>query len=327
MKCTNRIKEKIVISFLFCLALSITGCAKQEIPMPYGSEENVSAFRLTSQATLQIAEPFAANLCVTAEDVFKEADIDMSEVGAAGLFDVNNHNVIYAKNIHEKLYPASLTKVMTAIVALKHGNLQDVITVGPEVNITESGAVLCGIKEGDTLTLDQALHALLINSANDAGAVIAQHIGGSEEGFAELMNQEALLLGATNSHFVNPHGLSDDNHYVTAYDMYLIFNEAIKNEYFNEIIHMNNYTTVYHDKDGKEKEFNFHTTNQYLKGTYDAPDKITVMGGKTGTTNAAGNCLVIYAKDSAGNPYISVILRSKEREKLYQQMTDLLEQI
>lgn len=109
--------------------------------------------------------------------------------------------------------------------------------------------------------------------------------------------------------------------------MYLIFSEALKEPRFNELIHMSTYKTIYHDKNGNEKEFDFSTTNQYLKGTYKAPDKVTVIGGKTGTTNAAGNCLILYSKDSAGNPYISIILRSKERETLYEQMSDLLNEI
>ena len=111
---------------------------------------------------------------------------------------------------------------MTAVVALKYGNPDDVITATSNVNITESGAVLCGLKEGDRLTLNQALHALLMKSANDAAVAIAEHIGGSVEQFAEMMNEEARAIGATNSHFVNPHGLTADDHYVTAYDMYLI---------------------------------------------------------------------------------------------------------
>ena len=229
--------------------------------------------------------------------------------------------------MHERLAPASLTKILTAVVALEYGNLDDVITVTKDVKITESGATLCGLKEGDTLTLNQALHALLIHSANDAANAIAIHLGGSIEGFSNLMNEKAMDIGATNSHFVNPHGLSADDHYTTAYDLYLIFNEAINYELFREIIHMENYSTIYQDSNGNDKEMEFKTTNMFLRGNYNSPDKVTVIGGKTGTTNAAGNCLILLSKDTAGNPYISVILRSKERQLMYEQMIDLLEEI
>ena len=142
-----------------------------------------------------------------------------------------------------------------------------------------------------------------------------------------MMNEEAVSLGATNSQFVNPLGLSDDNHYTTVYDMYLIFNEAIKYEMFREIIHMERYDTVYQNSQGEEKEMSFSTTNLFLRGEISAPGKVTVIGVKTGTTNAAGNCLILFSKDTAGNPYISVILQAKERKIMYEQMADILEEI
>ncbi len=308
-------------------ALLLTGCSSNEIAMAYDDKMPVSSFSISDITDAEVAKSFASDLCVTSEDVLVGTDVDLSEAASAGLFDLKNKKVLYAKNIHEKLYPASLTKVMTALVALKYGKLDDMITVTDNVSITESGAQLCGLEKGDQLTLDQALHALLINSANDAGVAVAEHVGGSLEGFAELMNQEAKLIGATNSHFVNPHGLSDNNHYVTAYDMYLIFNEAIQYERFAEIIQTTTYDTIYKNSEGEEKTLSFQTTNQYLQGAYSAPGNVTVLGGKTGTTNAAGNCLILYSKDTQSNSYISVILRSKERAILYDQMTDILTEI
>lgn len=310
------------------LSCLVTGCGAKQYTFAYDPNASVSSFQMSENTMVQQAELFAKELCVASSDVTAGASVDMSEASSAGLFDLNKHEVLYAKNIHEKLYPASLTKVMTALVALKYGNPEDIITVGPNAaSITESGATLCGLKAGDNLTLDQALHALLMQSANDAGIAIAEHIGGSVEQFAEMMNEEALSIGATNSHFVNPHGLQDDNHYVTAYDLYLIFNEAIKYDLFSEIISMNTYTSTYTDKNGGAKTLDFHTTNQFLQGVYTAPENITVIGGKTGTTNAAGNCLILLSKDTSGNPYVSVILRSKERTILYEEMTGLLSEI
>ena len=125
------------------------------------------------------------------------------------------------------MYPASLTKVMTALVALQNASPDTVLTATDSVKITESGAQLCGLKAGDTMTLDQALHILLMYSANDAAMLIAENIGGSVDHFVEMMNEEAQRLGATNTSFANPHGLSDDNHYTSAYDLYLIFNEEV----------------------------------------------------------------------------------------------------
>lgn len=323
MKCTNRLYLSIGIIFSFLLG----GCGSVNVSVPYTLDSNVSAFSITDHNTDIKMDSFASNLCVGNANVTKNTSVNMTEATSAALFDVNKTNIIYGKNIHERLAPASLTKVLTAVVALEEGNLEDIITVTKDVQITESGATLCGLKEGDTLTLNQALHALLIQSANDAANAIAIHLGGSLEGFATLMNQKAVELGATNSHFVNPHGLSDDDHYTTAYDLYLIFNKAIEYELFREIIHMDNYSTIYQDSVGNDKEMEFSTTNLFLRGNYNSPDKVTVIGGKTGTTMAAGNCLIVLTKDTAGNPYISVILRSKERQLMYEQMIDLLEEI
>lgn len=323
MKCTNKLF--LCIGLFFSILLS--GCNSANLYVPYKLDSNVSAFSITNHNADIKIESFASSLCVGNANVSKNTSVDMAEATSAALFDVNKTNIIYGKNIHERLEPASLTKVLTAVIALEKGNLDDIITVTKEAKVTESRATLCGLKEGDTLTLNQALHALLIQSANDAANAIAIHLGGSLEGFAAMMNEKALALGATNSHFVNPHGLSDDNHYTTVYDLYLIFNKAIEYELFREIIHMNHYSTVYQDSAGNEKTMEFKTTNLFLRGEYNSPDKITVIGGKTGTTNAAGNCLIILSKDAAGNPYISVILRSKERQLLYEQMIDLLEEI
>ena len=323
MKCTNRLYLSVGIICSFLLG----GCGSVNVSVPYTLDSNVSAFSITDHNTDIKMDSFASNLCVGNANVTKNTSVNMTEATSAALFDVNKTNIIYGKNIHERLAPASLTKVLTAVVALEEGNLEDIITVTKDVKITESGATLCGLKEGDTLTLNQALHALLIQSANDAANAIAIHLGGSLEGFATLMNQKAVELGATNSHFVNPHGLSDDDHYTTAYDLYLIFNKAIEYELFREIIHMDNYSTIYQDSVGNDKEMEFSTTNLFLRGNYNSPDKVTVIGGKTGTTMAAGTCLIVLTKDTAGNPYISVILRSKERQLMYEQMIDLLEEI
>lgn len=294
--------------------------------MPYTADSEVSSFRIVNvEEEQRVASAFASDLCVVSEDI-SAADLEIT-ASSAGLFDINNKNTIYAKNVHEKLYPASLTKIMTALVALKHGTSDMMLTATANVKILESGAQVCGIKEGDRMTLDQALHLLLINSANDAAIMIAEEIAGSVEAFADMMNEEALALGATNTHFVNPHGLSDDNHYTTAYDMYLIMNEAVNYGLFNEIIHMDSYSTVYTDKNGASKEISVKSTNYFIQGTTKAPDGITVLGGKTGTTNAAGHCLILLSRDASGNPYISVIMRADSRDELYEQMTDLLGEI
>ncbi len=319
----------ILLGAAVCLAVS--GCGKKEIAMPYTLDPVSSSYGVmqsgASNDDSAMASPFAADLCVRDDSTLSEGQVDMSNAVSGILCDINNGRVIYAKDELLTLPPASLTKVMTALVALERCRLDEVMTASENVVITESGATLCGLAPGDTMTLDQALHALLMQSANDAAVLIAEHVGGSVEGFAELMNEKAKSIGATGCNFVNPHGLTQDGHYVTAYDMYLIFAEAIKYDTFTQIIHTDSYETVYHDSQGAGKTYTAATTNLFLKGDYAAPENITVIGGKTGTTNAAGNCLVLMSRDSAGNPYVSVILGATERGLLYQQMTSLLTKI
>lgn len=327
MKCTNKTKKLLVLILSSSIFLSTCGCGQEKFDFTYDSKYDVSSFQIINVPNKSVAKAFASDLCVVSDDVMNDETVDMSQATSAVLFDVARNEVLYAKNAHEQLYPASLTKILTAFVALKYGSLDQELKASNVVNIKEEGAQLCGLKAGDTMTLSQALHILLMYSANDVAMLIAEGVGGDVDKFMELMNQEAYAIGATNTHFSNPHGLTDANHYTTAYDLYLIFNEAIKNETIREILSMTNYSTVYHDKKGREKEISFQTTNRYLRGEYKAPDQVTILGGKTGTTNAAGHCLMLLSKDNSGDLYISIILQSTKRDNLYSEMTDLLDEI
>ena len=327
MKCINK-KKKIMASLLAC-ALLLGGCGSNTaFENAYDVNNVSSAYSVLDGDVSSVVQPFAQDLCVTSENV-TPASIDVANTECAGLFDLTNKEVLYASNIHKQMNPASLTKIMTALIALEQSNMDDVITATSSVNITESGAQLCGFQEGDTFTMDQALYGLLMYSGNDAGVAIAEHVAGSVEAFADMMNERAKDLGATNTHFSNPHGLTAADHYTTAYDLYLIFNAVMQYDKFVEVIHSTEYSSIYHDKNGTEKELSFKSTNQFLNADsgYKSPDNITVIGGKTGTTEAAGACLILLSKDTAGNPYISVILKADDKTVLYTKMTNLLDAI
>ncbi|MBQ8007329.1 MAG: D-alanyl-D-alanine carboxypeptidase, partial [Lachnospiraceae bacterium] len=211
--------------------------------MPFDPDSSENAVNITSAGTNSDIKPFAADICVTDND-FEKMTLTIDEAEAGGLFDATSAETVYAKNVHKKLNPASLTKVMTAYIALKYGHLEDTLTASSNVLITESGAQLMGLKEGDKLTLEQALNALLLYSANDAGVLIAEYLSGSVESFAAVMNDEAVKLGATNTHFTNPHGLTDEEHYTTVYDLYLMFNAAMQFEEFRRIINTTEYKST-----------------------------------------------------------------------------------
>ncbi|MCM1146206.1 MAG: D-alanyl-D-alanine carboxypeptidase [Blautia sp.] len=321
MKCTN--KKKRYAALFLTLAFVLTGCGNADYAMPYDSNYQVSSFKLIQIDDAQTAKPFASDLCVADGDI-SNANVSLTDIGAAALFDLNSLDTLYAKNVNKQIHPASLTKVMTALVALKHGSPDQVLTASENVIITESGAQLCGIKPGDSMTLGQALHILLIYSANDVAVLIAEGVSGSVENFVALMNEEAAALGATNCNFVNPNGLTEEEHYVTAYDLYLIFAEALQYDLFNEIIQMSSYSTTYLRSDGTEQNLEIKTTNLFIRGDYEMPENVTVIGGKSGTTRAAGHCLMLLSRNHSGKPYISIIMNSGSTEDLYAKMTDLL---
>lgn len=323
MKCTNRTIICRLAAILLVSAVTLSGCGSARYDMAYELNNDVSSFQLLTTTNQETLVPFASELCVASKDVSK-AGINLSEVGAAALFDLKNLETLYAKNVNVQVNPASLTKVLTALVAMKYGSADTMLTASENVLITESGAVLCNLKPGDQMTLDQALHILLIYSANDVAIMIAEGVAGSVEDFVALMNKEAAELGATNCGFTNPNGLTEEGHYVTAYDMYLIFQEALKYELFTQIIQMPSYSTVFKNRNGEDISVEYNNSNRYLKGTQESPANVTVIGGKTGTTNAAGHCLILYSKGSDGTPYVSVIMKDTSGDDLYADMTKLL---
>lgn len=273
---------------------------------------------------------FAENLCVAAEDVALEGVTDMAGVRSAALFDVNGKTVDFSYHMHERLYPASTTKVLTALVAIKNGNLDDMVIVSGNADVGNFAAdeQVCGIKEGDQLTLRDLIYGLILHSGNDNAVAIAEYVGGTEEAFVEMMNTQAAELMATNTHFINSNGLHSEDHYTTAYDMYLIFNEAIKLPEFVEILRTESYTAHVTRADGSTVDMEWMPTHFYASGAAALPTKgATVIGGKTGFHDPAGSCLILLNEGASGNPYISVVMGAESKEILYQDMTSMIEAI
>ncbi|WP_242939803.1 D-alanyl-D-alanine carboxypeptidase family protein [Roseburia sp. 499] len=328
MRCINKKRMTSAVSMILTASFLLSGCGKQEVlEDAYNVYDTTSAYGMDASVQEQNVSYFADNLCVTGTDNILTEGVTENLSEAAGLFDTVNHEVKFAKNIYERRYPASTTKILTAYVALKYGDLAATATVTEEELQLESGSTTCGLSVGDTISLQELLYGLILCSGNDAANVIADMISGSTEEFANLMTQEAYALGATNSHFVNPHGLHNEEHYTTVYDMYLIFNAAVQDERFVELISTQNHTANFLNSAGETVVKDWTTTNKYLKGEETAPEGINVIGGKTGTTNDAGYCLVLYSKKGDEIPYISIVYKSDSRDNLYYEMTELLGEI
>ena len=330
VKFTNNKCRNKSIAVLLCTAMVFlnTGCGADPVNIPDSYKLNSDIFGLLHSQTEEISENhlMSTSICV-ANDNIDISEVDMSLAEAAILCDVNDCETVFAKNVHTKLFPASTTKILTAYITLKHGNLEDVVTVSKENVKLESDSSNCGLKEGDQLTVEQLLYGLMLKSANEAANVLADYISGSTENFAKLMNEEAKLLGATNSHFVNAHGLHDEEHFTTVYDLYLIFQNALKYETFREICGSTSYHASYQNAKGETVSADWENTMQYFTRNKIAPEGVTVLAGKTGTTSKALSCLVLLSENAAGEEYISIILKSQDRGVLYDEMNDLLEEI
>lgn len=217
---------------------------------------------------------------------------------AAILIDSSSEKILYSKNENQKMYPASTTKILTAILTIENCNLNDVVTVPYEaISSITSGYSVAALQTGEQLTVEQLLQVMLLHSANDAANVLAFHVSGSIENFAELMNNKVSELGLTNTHFTNPSGMHNENHYTTAHDLAIIMKYCMKNDTFRSLSSLK-YCTIPATNKYDVRVFN--TTNELL--IYDNRDVSSnyyykyAIAGKTGYTTQAKNCLVSVAK-------------------------------
>lgn len=243
------------------------------------------------------------------------------QAAACILIDANSGMVLYQKNAHAKLYPASITKIMTTLLACEEGNMSDTIThshnavfnIGP-------GSSHIGMDEGEQVGFEDALYGILLESANEVCMAVAEHIDGTVEKFVERMNKRAEELGCTDTHFANPHGFHDDNHYTSCYDMSLITRAAVQNEEFLKI-----FSTVDHTipPTNKNVERYLHNKDRMMRPTSPYYYE-NIIGGKTGFHDQALNTLVTYAgKDDIR--LISVVMKDNGANLTYSDTKTLME--
>lgn len=243
------------------------------------------------------------------------------EVNAASaiVIEADTGAVLYEKDIHTQHYPASITKIMTTLLALENTSLQDVVTFSYD-SVHKIEGTHIGIMEGEQLTMDQCLHAVMMASANEAAYAVAEHTGGTLDNFVNMMNQRAVELGCTETHFNNPHGLPDESHVTSAHDMALIARAAYQNPTFREITKTVSYTIPATNKSAETRPISNH--HKMLKqGTYKYE---YCTGGKTGYTNAARYTLVTYAEKD-GMSLICVVMQCDTSEDEYQDTARLLD--
>ncbi len=324
MRCTNN--KKIISLALACLVMvySLAGCGQKADPNAYRIYESSYYYDITEAAFVEETPLFAEDLCIPDSENIGIKKVDSSLAKSGAVFNNTSRKTIYSKKIYDKVYPASTTKILTAYIAIRYGNLDEIYTVSEHACDQTYDSSVAGLSPGDKITLRDLLFGLILASGNDAAIAIAEGIDGDEKTFVERMNKVAKKLGATDSHFVTPNGLHDEDHYTTAYDMYLIFSAALGEKEFYTILSTPEYTARFSAADNSVKEKQWKSTNSYITGERTAPDGITVIGGKTGTTGAAGYCLVMLSENSNKDQIISMVFDAENRYNLYDLMNQLL---
>lgn len=253
---------------------------------------------------LQIFNVYGVTISDSAKQQATAIELDAK---SAILIDATTGDILYQKNIDEHQFPASITKLMTVLLALENGNLNDTLTFSHDAVFSiEFGSSHIAVDEGEELTLEQCLYAIMLQSANEVSNGVAEYVAGSMDNFAAMMTQRAQELGCNETNFVNANGLHDENHYTTARDMSLIAKELLKFDIFPELMATLKYDIL--PTNIQPEIRHLYAQNQLIKESsifyYDK-----ALGGKTGFTDEAGNTLVSYAKDGE-TTLISVVLSS-----------------
>lgn len=263
---------------------------------------------------------FIMLICLTTYVYAETPEITASSGVVIDCFD---GKILYEKNMNDKMYPASLTKVLTAILVVENSNMSDEVVVSQKaISNVEFGYLTANIKEGEILTVDQLLNLLLISSYNDVANVLAEHIGGTQENFVDMMNKKAKDIGCTNSNFVNCNGTHNVEHYSTAHDMALIGKYAMQYDEIKEIVKKIYYelgATNKYDRDDRL----YQTTNEMLLSGSSNYYKYA-YGVKTGFTTPAGNCLMAFSVKN-DIPLVSVVMKSTTSDSKYEDSRAILE--
>ena len=233
------------------------------------------------------------------------------------------------------VYPASVTKLLTTLVVLQNCDLKDTVTIDSEVAAMKRGSV-AELNEGDVITVYNLLVLVLTSSANNAAIALARYVAGTEEAFVEKMNDTMDNLGVNNTNFLNASGLHLPKHMTTAYDMYIVYQECTKYAAFRDIMKLTEGEYDYTNAFGERGLRPYYTTNCFKQSkerektknsrTYALPPGFRILGGKTGTTDYAGYCLILHVEDADGVEYILGCFHCATEEKLYNKMYDLMVQ-
>ena len=320
--------KKLIAVTLVVIVLLIVAVFVSKVPDAYSRavDFDYSVKRLQSVNTEP--ELLGTNTdTVVPRDASVNAEL-FDECPYALLVGESDNKIYVAKNAHRRIYPASMTKLMTAIIVcerIESGmiDLDDVVTIDRYYDLTDEGVLPFLMTYGDKITVKDLLYCLLVESNNYFAMVLADYVAGDQESFCALMNRKARDIGATNTHYMNPHGLDDPEHYTSPYDIYLIVKEAESHELIRKIDEFESYGYTYEDADGNKIEMEAVATNYFMNGTVKLPAGVTIGSWKTGTTEGAGYCLVMYFEKDK-KKYVAVTASLENKDELYGAMARMI---
>lgn len=321
----DRICHKRIVSVLLSLAMVVLSSCGLKIN--YDSSRLINNLYVSNNN--MFAEGTAKNIIIPS----KIEDSIVENIGADCYFIASLDRKASPYTKYQKPYTrvpmASLTKLMTALVVLKNCNdLNTEYYVSPDAIDLEKDVSKANLKSGDKVKVLDLLYGLLVPSGNDAAICLAENLFSNYDNFIVEMNNEAERIGALNSHFSNPHGLDEDYHFTTAYDLFLITRELAKFPIFKDITLTKDYSAKIYQSDGTIRTEKWMNTNYFVTEELLLSTNTTLLGGKTGNTKTAGNCLVLFVEDKTHkNKYISVVLNAKSKRNSYYNSNALLSAI
>ena len=316
------------LCIIFCIVgiYAILINFKNNIDSPYPV---VTQMELTANETMQPVESLELTSGNTIVDYGEEVNSHLFPDCYYALFVDDTDNQIYAaKNVHNRMYPASMTKIMTAIVVteqIENGSisLEDVVTVQTTFDLSYEDVLPTEVIAGCQITVKDLLYGLMIESNNYFALILAEYVAGDVASFCDMMNKKAYDIGATNTHFTNPHGLDEPEHYSSAYDIYLIIKEAHEHSILRTIATFETYTYTYVNNIGLTVSEDIEASNLFYNGYVELPATYNIEAWKTGTTSGAGHCLVMYLTKN-DKTYIAIASTSESKAVLYDTMVELM---
>ena len=327
----SRVSTPFFLWLILLLILSFCVSCERKPEKAFSEEQCIQRLTSLSWGTEanHTAESFAAMLAIPVDQSYNEQEMDTESFLLVEKSNTVSDRALSYKNPYKRVYPASITKLMTALVCVETvEDLEQEFVISSASSIKVSGSSTAFLQVGESLKIKDLLYGMLLPSGNDAAVAVAEASCGSVDAFVEKMNEEAVKLGALSSHFTNPHGLPDENHYTSPYDIYLIFRAAMQHEVLREILGTKEYQVVYKDRNGARKTQVWKATNLYSTGEKELPEGLKIMGAKTGTTKEAGYCLALNTEKTGSDlDYFSIVMKADTKDILYENMTNLLDKI